>query len=324
MKRLTLLLLLFSIVYTATALWFSLPSFHQTTSYLELLQGNQTAASGDSVLFLSLAWNADSFGAGRNASDLLQLLHFQAEGLNRRCRVDVALLVGNDALYSELSDYLRLHLQQYPAFGRLLLFKERSSSGQETRQHRHYDAVQAARRQRIAMRRNELLYLALRDDHQAVVWIDADLLFIPPGLVGKMWASGKDIVTASCVLNRTRDLDYDQNAWKGRRTSPTPQERHARSTFVPSGMPGETWHLLSLRQPHDEFVEINSVGGTTLFAKADIFRIGVNFPPYYVVGSDETGQGWDGIETEGLCLVASLFGFRCWAMPMEVTIHADH
>ena len=43
-----------------------------------------------------------------------------------------------------------------------------------------------------------------------------------------------------------------------------------------------------MRHYNKEFVEIDSVGGTMLKVSAEIFRQGINFPPYYVIGAD-----WD-------------------------------
>lgn len=83
-------------------------------------------------------------------------------------------------------------------------------------------------------------------------------------------------------------------------------------------MKGKLFHISELAQEGVDFVEIDSVGGTVLFVKAEIFRKGINFPPYYVIGTDWNRiEGWDGIETEGLCYVAKASGYKCWGMPNQ-------
>lgn len=72
----------------------------------------------------------------------------------------------------------------------------------------------------------------------------------------------------------------------------------------------------------ERFVEVDSVGGTFLYVKGEVHRKGVSFPPYYVIGTTwESGEGWDGIETEGLCYVGRNLGYTCWGMP---TINTNH
>ncbi|GMM33514.1 hypothetical protein DASC09_008390 [Saccharomycopsis crataegensis] len=72
------------------------------------------------------------------------------------------------------------------------------------------------------------------------------------------------------------------------------------------------------------FYPIDSVGGAILFVKTMIFRQGILFPPLYIVGTSwERIEGYDGIETEGLCYQAKIFGYQCWAAPDVLAQHYD-
>lgn len=118
-----------------------------------------------------------------------------------------------------------------------------------------------------------------------------------------------------------------RNAWNGQRTKPSQTQINdmiasGASDFVPEGVPGKVKHISELGGLK-RFVELDSVGGTVLFLKSDIFRSGINFPPYYIIGADwDRLEGWDGIETEGLCYIAKAVGYECWAMPNDFVDHA--
>ena len=58
-----------------------------------------------------------------------------------------------------------------------------------------------------------------------------------------------------------------------------------------------------------------------LYVLADVHRQGVVFPAGYVVGAGHESDGWDGVESEGLCWLAHQMGFSCWGMPHTVVLH---
>ncbi|RQM21579.1 hypothetical protein B5M09_010729 [Aphanomyces astaci] len=129
--------------------------------------------------------------------------------------------------------------------------------------------------------------------------------------------------TPLCHLTGT-NFDYDLNAWRGHRKTPTPLEldglRRGDLTFVPGPLnDGFTRHMNDMRW--HEYHPLDSVGGTMLYVKADIHRQGVVFTTHHVIGSDWTFEGYDGIETEGLCYVAGLLGYKCYAMPQDTIYH---
>ncbi|KAF4315082.1 hypothetical protein BBO99_00009377 [Phytophthora kernoviae] len=132
--------------------------------------------------------------------------------------------------------------------------------------------------------------------------------------------SGLDIVEPMCVRMHEDGSDwyeYDLNAWIGRR-----KERGSlrdSSTFVP----GPLWvqRMGNFHGKEETFVLLDSVGGTMLYVKADVHRQGVLSPLHYLIGSEWANEGYDGIETEGLCYVAHFLGFKCWGMPNDLIYH---
>ena len=61
-----------------------------------------------------------------------------------------------------------------------------------------------------------------------------------------------------------------------------------------------------------------------LFLHADLHHQGVIFPAYHVVGTEWDGEAYDGVETEGLGLLAKLVGQSCFGLPGFVAEHATH
>ena len=132
-----------------------------------------------------------------------------------------------------------------------------------------------------------------------------------------MIESGKDIITPACMWGDS-GIDYDQNAWRGPRKHPKLEGSDQHRPFVPGPIREEGTLFVSELEDEGEFVELDSVGGTVLFVKTEIYRNGISFPPFNLVGTDwDAREGFDGIETEGLCYAAKSIGYKCWAMPHE-------
>ena len=70
-------------------------------------------------------------------------------------------------------------------------------------------------------------------------------------------------------------------------------------------------------------VPLDSVGGTVLWVDANLHREGVIFPPFYLIGSEWDRNGYDGIETEGICYIAkAMLGNQvCFGLPSVVAFH---
>ncbi|KAF4320482.1 hypothetical protein JM18_005011 [Phytophthora kernoviae] len=131
-----------------------------------------------------------------------------------------------------------------------------------------------------------------------------------------MIRSGLDIVHPTCAWGDDANSLYDRNAWTGHRKVRPPQA----DDFVPGEL--SVKNMLDLREESDSIVPLDSVGGSMLYVRADVHRQGVIFPAHYVIGSEWGAEGYDGIETEGLCYNAHFLGFKCWGMPKETIYHS--
>lgn len=125
---------------------------------------------------------------------------------------------------------------------------------------------------------------------------------------------GKENGNYEIIAHKTQQMGhYDLNAWAGRRQAPNnvQQEKLWKDvgSWTPQGFEGEA-HILDgliTGTTNDDIRRLDSVGGTILMIRADLIRMGLNFPVGYVVGMTyEHGEGFDGIETEGLCLMSRL------------------
>jgi hypothetical protein len=256
---------------------------------------------------------ADSWGKGRSFTDYVVML--KSFTYPSEC-IHLNLLISDEKEYKMIKEIV--NSTPLP-FAKIVLMLDEGSKG-DSSAHRHADDRQRERRRKIAKVRNNLLYSTLSPIAQGVLWIDADVVVIPKHLLSDVVDSGRDIVASQTnVLNSTGE--YDLNTWMGNRAKPSPEEfieiRADRLNYVPHGI-SETHFLSSLSDTEgDRFHEVQSVGGTFLFVKADIHRQGINFPPYYVVGTQdwEMIEGYDGIETEGMCYIARAMGYTCWGMP---------
>lgn len=163
--------------------------------------------------------------------------------------------------------------------------------------HRGDARIQLERRTILARSRNHLLFHAL-DDEDWVLWLDVDVCEFPPDLIERLLATGRDIVQPHCVLDYGGPT-FDQNGWRDR----------------------GRLHLDDLRD-EGEFVELDAVGGTVLFIRADIHRDGLIFPPVpYGTGTPRAREERGELETEGLGLMAHDMGHVPWGMPGFEVLH---
>lgn len=108
---------------------------------------------------------------------------------------------------------------------------------------------------------------------------------------------------------------YDLNAWAGIRKNPTKEQLEGMwkdiSSWTPSGADNGRTKMLDglIDKTNDEDLRmLDSVGGTILMINADLIRMGLIWPTgYFIAMSYEHGEGYDGIESEGLCLVSRSF-----------------
>ena len=77
---------------------------------------------------------------------------------------------------------------------------------------------------------------------------------------------------------------------------------------------------------------LDAVGATVLMMKASLWRQGLAFATSYLVGTDWKDEGWDGVESEGLCVSARNLineeygrqgGIGCWGLAEGYSRHSS-
>lgn len=123
---------------------------------------------------------------------------------------------------------------------------------------------------------------------------------------------GKEGGDHEIIAHKTnQENHFDLNAWAGRRTHPDETEQEHLWEDITSWTPspagvGQTQILDAVIQDtkDSDIRRLDSVGGTVLMIQADLVRMGLMFPVGYFVGMTyEHGEGYDGIESEGICLL---------------------
>ncbi|KAF9981652.1 hypothetical protein BGZ75_007004 [Mortierella antarctica] len=269
-----------------------------------------------SILVLTLVNNHDGWGKDRSFPDFVKIVQsFDYPVAN----IHLGILVSDRDEFNTITDLVKRWPQEDPFFRKIrVIFREKGVA--IARQDRKDDNVQKVRRRLIARMRNFLLYSTLGDE-DAVLWIDSDMTHIPPDVLSRMVDSGKDIITTATTLGPGGPF-YDLNAWAGERIKPNEQqmkEVEEGGIFVPRPLRVKYTHELS-----GDFAELDSVGGTVLFVRGEVHREGVAFTTNNVIGTGWNHEGYDGIETEGLCHVAKFLDYKCWGMPHTITEHTSH
>ncbi|CAO3568034.1 unnamed protein product [Mortierella alpina] len=268
------------------------------------------------ILVLTLVNKHDNWGKDRSFLDFAKIVQsFDYPIAN----MHLGILVSDRDEFNAITDTLKRWPKDDPFFQRVrVIFREKGVG--IAREERKHDNVQRDRRRLIARMRNYLLYSTLTDE-DAVLWIDSDMTHIPPDALGRMVDSGNDVITTATTFGPGGSF-YDLNAWAGERNKPNEQQMKVveeGGIFVPGPLQAKYTHDLS-----GEFAELDSVGGTVLFVRAEVHREGVAFTTNYVIGTGWHHEGYDGIETEGLCYVAKFLGYKCWGMPHTIAEHSIH
>lgn len=231
----------------------------------------------------------------------------------------INILVSSEVEFKSMIQYVKSNDKL--GYHSITLFLQ-PTAALSSREGRKEDALQKNRRRLLAILRNQLLYSILTIHIYGVLWIDSDIIKVPVDALAKIIDADKDIVAALCTKGGG---EYDLNSWSGPRLAPNAEEWkdiNAGKLFVPRPT-GETKFMNGWRNKDEPFMSLDSVGGTYLYVKADIHRSGIAFTTLYVVGTDwERAEGYDGIETEGICYVAKAAGYKCWGMPFEEVFHS--
>lgn len=300
--------------------------------------GLSSKSAEGTLLVVSLIANVNSFGKGRGFGDFMDVIGSLDYD---KSKVNLAFFCGTTELFDQADAFVENFLQTGAQYGKITLLRADFLKS-DFASSEHNDNVQRQRRRLIARARNYAVISSL-DSEQYTIFMDADIVkFDQKDMVRRFVASEKDIVVPR--IESGPNNDYDRNSWRGERISPPQNQqklmdenRWSEVTFVPRDKAKAMFHLGDhVRDVKDSAPEdpklnldyvtpLDSVGGAVLFAKSIIYKQGVVFPPYYIVGTTwGRHEGFDGIETEGLCYIARLVGYLCWGMPNLVAQHTDN
>lgn len=294
----------------------------------------------DTVLIVALIGLEKSFGYERSFQDFMDVI---ASIDYDKSKINLAFFCGTNELFDHVDSFLENYFNSPdPAhYGKITVLKAEFLRS-EFSSLEHNAKLQRQRRRLIARARNYALIGSL-DSEQYTLFLDADIIKIDNAdMLARFIASGKDIVVPR--VERGSNKDYDKNSWRGIRRAPSAgqlkyidENQWEKFKFIPRDRPGNMFHLgdhlIAIQNDEtnvalkslDYVVPLDSVGGAVLFAKSIIYKQGIVFPPLYVVGTTwKRYEGYDGIETEGLCYVARASGYLCWGMPNLVAQHTDH
>ena len=260
------------------------------------------------------SWGSDSAWVPRTFCSFLYMLHNASIDLSA---VSLGILTPS---LEEFNTYQTLTKHQ--PFARVSLILHPGYGDQEeNRGDRHSNNVQRKRRGELARLRNYLMLQSLQREDKHVIWFDADVYQMTPGLIPAMLAHTADpkvgVITVRCNIGG--GSDYDLNAWVGPRSSPNEEQKAQLALDSGSWIAGSeegSKHMGDLVQGtrDDELVKLDAVGGTMLYLRASLVRQGLVLSVTYIVGTTWEREGWDGIETEGICTQARGLGAGCYGM----------
>lgn len=290
----------------------------------------------NSVLVISSIANENSFGKGRlfeDFYDLIGSLEYPKSQLN------LSIYCGSEALLKLVSDFFEVVTKTAKCPYNKVTILYASFLQTNFKSSEHNPKVQRQRRRSIARGRNFVLFNSLESE-QYTLFLDADITrFEHPDMLDRFVKSEKDIIVPR--IERGGSLDYDRNSWYGQRIKPTEnqlklmdEDKWEEADFVPMDVDGQMYHLgdhvsaikglpeTDEKRDLSYAVPLDSVGGAVLFSKSIIYKQGVVFPTMNVVGTTwDRSEGYDGIETEGVCYMAQTMGYKCYGMPNLVTQH---
>lgn len=286
--------------------------------------------STNDLIVLSVIGHSESYGPKRSFQDFLQLLNSMDYDWNT---ATLGLLVGEQAEYEKILKYLDQDIGN--VFSKIVVIYANyiEKSNTVDRALRHEANIQRERRRNISKSRNFLVNNAITDESNTL-FLDSDMVKVPKDMIKTFINTGKDVVVPRIAKGKIIE-NYDFNSWRGRRVSPNAEEIKKMDAdplyvFVPRPDGADHMHDImheKKKYGHDGeesfLVELDSVGGAILWMKTELFKQGVMFPTYYIIGTTWDREGFDGIETEGLCYQAKLIGYSCWGMPNYVAYHVD-
>ena len=312
------------------------PSFQRRTTEVRQNDGrhwktelNITGSRPSNLLVLVLTANEASWG--RNQGDpgsrtIFSFVHLMAQTQYPFEHMSLGLLTSSDSEFRKIKTVLGAEW-----FRRSHVIYHSENEPSTSRKSRQAEGVQLERRRSRARLKNYLMLQTLGNEEH-VVWLDADVYWLSPGLLHHMikqslMASHQvNVITARCSFGE--DPSYDRKAWVGSRTAPREVQGKSEGNTISAQPTADTQTMEQLVRgtADDDLIPLDSAMGTVLYLSSDIIRQGVIFPTYYAVGTAwNSSEGWDGIETEGLCYLAKSLDCGCYRLGGDWLVkHTDY
>merc|ERR1712146_27974 len=222
--------------------------------------------------------------------------------------ISVAILTGDNTDQTE--PMLLKKLNSMTEYRRTMLVRY-DMSYKVSQAARHALGEQERRRANLAVVRNILLTVALRDEDW-VLWIDSDLDSFPANTLNRLLSAKRDLVAPHIILPH-EGRTYDLNSWAETKESLARQKNLPKDALLLEGYPGQD----NRRKHMDDFggqeiVDLDGVGGAMLLVRGAAHRAGLIFPTFVFEHQ---------IETEGLGRMAKAMGLSVVGMPNVKVYH---
>ncbi|CAH1251908.1 Hypp9188 [Branchiostoma lanceolatum] len=231
-----------------------------------------------------------------------------------RSKISIAILMSNIHDEESLQNIHSMMTELNDKFKSARLFRK-DYENIVTGPDRHSEWMQKERRRILAQSRNQLLLRALGAE-QWVLWLDFDLIALPPNITETLIEADKPIVAPHCVYGPQNDT-YDLNSYKEtkdyhqwKRLAHKTDEDLLLAGYADS--PPGRLYMRDLRGKGIKLTELDAVGGTCLLVKGRLHRDGLIFPPYVMDNK---------LETEGLVAMAKKMGYQAYGMPQVIVRH---
>jgi len=244
--------------------------------------------------------------------------------------IDLAFLVGDSK--DDTMAVLSMELERVQArtdgvafHSTMIVEKDFGVTLSQTVEERHGFKAQGPRRKAMGKARNFLLSAALKPEHSWVYWRDVDIVDSPAEIIEDFANHDRDILVPNVWFHRYkdgRDIEgrFDYNSWvespKGRKLSATLDRDIILAEGYKEYDTGRD-HMArkgDWRDNKDIEIELDGIGGVSIFVKADVHRAGINFPCYAFENQ---------AETEGFAKMAKRAGYGVFGLPNYVVWHID-
>lgn len=206
-----------------------------------------------------------------------------------------------------------------------ILRQDTNSLNSQLEKDRHALNVQKERRLMMALARNSLLFTTIAPTTSWILWLDADIVETPAGLIQDLTSHNKPVILAN-VYQRYEDEStqqpsirpYDFNNWVESEEGLKIAAGLADDEIVVEGYAEMATyrplmaHFYDAKGDVHTEMQLDGVGGGAVMVKADVHRDGAMFPsfPFYHL-----------IETEGFAKMAKRLGYEVFGLPNYLVYH---